>query len=105
MRKAKIFFNNTTLAGLFIENDEKYSYVFEYDPSYIGPPISLTMPISQKIYKFNKFPPFFDGILPEGPQLEALLRLAKLDRTDYFGQLITVGKDLVGAFSAIEEQI
>lgn len=105
MRRAKIFFNNTTLAGIFIAQDEKDRYVFKYDPSYIGPPISLTMPIDQKIYEFNKFPPFFDGILPEGPQLEALLRLAKLDRTDYFGQLITVGQDLVGAFSAIEEQI
>ena len=105
MRKAKIFFNKTILAGILTEQDDKHSYVFEYEPNYFGPPVSLTMPISQKIYEFNKFPPFFDGVLPEGLQLEALLRLAKLDRTDYFGQLVTVGKDLVGAFSAIEEQI
>jgi serine/threonine-protein kinase HipA len=49
------------------------------------------------MYEFKTFPPFFDGLLPEGAQLEGLLRLKKLDRSDYFGQLISVGQDLVGA--------
>ena len=48
-------------------------------------------------YQFDGFPPFFDGLLPEGAQLEALLRQQKLDRDDGFGQLLTVGGDLVGA--------
>lgn len=104
MRKAKVFFNKAILAGILTEKMESQGYVFEYDSHYMGPPVSLTMPMSQKIYEFDKFPPFFDGVLPEGPQLEALLKLAKLDRDDYFGQLITVGKDLVGAF-CVEEFI
>jgi len=99
MRNAKIFFDKTILAGILTEKEEKQGYVFEYDSHYAGPPVSLTMPMSQKRYEFDNFPPFFDGVLPEGPQLEALLKLAKLDRHDYFGQLVTVGKDLVGAFS------
>lgn len=105
MRSAKVFFNKATLAGILTEKDIRQGYVFEYDIHYAGPPVSLTMPISQKVYEFDKFPPFFEGVLPEGPQLEALLRLAKLDRTDYFGQLVRVGKDLVGAFSVEEKQI
>ena len=55
-----------------------------------------------QINHFDKFPSFFDGALPEGPRLEALLRQAKLDRTDYFGQLVTVGADLVGAITVEE---
>ena len=78
------------------------SYVFEYLDGYAGQSISLTMPILQKRYEFDKFPSFFDGALPEGPRLEALLRQAKLDRTDYFGQLVTVGADLVGAITVEE---
>jgi serine/threonine-protein kinase HipA len=105
MRKAKVFYNKNILVGILTEMTENESYRFEYDPNYIGPPISLTMPISQKIYEFNHFPAFFDGVLPEGLQLEALLRLAKLDRKDYFGQLVKVGKDLVGAFSVVKVQI
>lgn len=103
MRSARVFFNKT-LAGRLIEKEERSGYVFKYEGNYQGQPISLTMPINQKIYEFEKFPSFFEGVLPEGPQLEALLRQAKLDRNDYFGQLVTVGADLVGAVSVEEEQ-
>ena len=101
MRKAKVFFNGME-AGVLTETETGKTYVFEYLEGYAGQNISLTIPISQKRYEFDKFPPFFDGVLPEGPRLEALLRQAKLDRTDYFGQLITVGADLVGAITVEE---
>ncbi len=72
-------------------------YSFEYEPGYAGPPVSLALPLRRDAYRFDRFPPFFDGLLPEGWQLEALLRQAKLDRTDLFGQLLAVGADPVGA--------
>jgi serine/threonine-protein kinase HipA len=99
MRTAKIYYNNQILAGLLIEVNFQKEYLFEYDKNYDGPPVSLTMPIAHKIYNFDKFPPYFEGVLPEGSQLQALLKLEKLDTNDYFGQLVCVGKDLVGAFS------
>ena len=51
----------------------------------------------KEVYRFKAFPSFFEGLLPEGPQLDALLRKAKLDKKDYFGQLLQVGNDLVGS--------
>lgn len=75
---------------------EGSGYVFQYDADYEGSSISLTMPVRRAPYVFETFPPFFDGLLPEGARLEALLRQAKLDGSDYFGQLVTVGEDLVG---------
>jgi serine/threonine-protein kinase HipA len=54
------------------------------------------MPISQKEYLFDRFPPFFDGLLPEGIMLEALLRNGKIDRDDHMSQLLVVGHDMVG---------
>ena len=56
----------------------------------------------QKKYTFNKFPPFFEGLLPEGIQLEGLLKLNKIDRNDLFSQLIAVGDDVVGAVTVKE---
>ena len=76
-------------------------FAFVYDPAYRGPPVSLTMPVAGGRYDFAGFPPFFDGVLPEGPQLEALLRHGKLDRDDLLGQLLYVGGDLVGAVTAL----
>jgi serine/threonine-protein kinase HipA len=100
MRKARILVNGIE-AGIF-EKLKGGKYRFNYHPDYHGAPVSLTMPLSNRIYEFDVFPPFFEGLLPEGVMLEALLRKYKIDRNDYFGQLIKVGQDVVGAVT-IEE--
>jgi serine/threonine-protein kinase HipA len=46
--------------------------------------------------------PYFDGLLPEGILLEGLLKQRKIDKYDYFSQLVTVGGDLVGAVTVQE---
>lgn len=97
MRKAKIFMNGIE-AGI-LEEISQNQYQFIYHTHYQGAPISLTMPTQKTIYEFNQFPPFFEGLLPEGILLEALLRKYKLDKNDYFGQLIKIGHDVVGAVS------
>lgn len=94
MRKAKIY-NFGKLAGVLAELENGFS--FKYDEDYSGDPISLTMPISQVEFVYTEFPPFFDGLLPEGTQLEALLRQTKIDRNDHLSQLIEVGEDFVGS--------
>lgn len=100
MRKALIRIKNIS-AGI-LEELQNGQYQFTYQPEYKGLPVSLTMPLTQQIYHYEKFPPFFEGLLPEGMMLEALLRKFKLDKYDYFGQLLIVGKDVVGAVT-IEE--
>ena len=101
MRSAEIQVHGVR-AGLLEELEPRRSYRFAYDPGYRGPPVSLTMPVSDDPYTFDRgFPPFFDGLLPEGPQLEALLRLRKIDRSDLFAQLLAVGRDMVGAVTAL----
>ena len=101
MRKAKIY-NFGRFAGILIEENGKY--IFSYEDNYSGPPISRTMPLEKREYKFTNFPPFFDGLLPEGNQLEALLKLNKIDRYDYFSQLLAVGKELVGSVTVEEDK-
>jgi serine/threonine-protein kinase HipA len=95
VRSAVVYQHNIP-AGVLSQLDRS-TYEFLYRPGYEGPPISLTMPVRPEPYRFNGFPPFFDGLLPEGFQLEALLRQAKLDRHDYLGQLLQVGSDMVGS--------
>lgn len=95
MREACIKVNGVEAGRL--EELDNGKYKFTYRADYHGAPVSLTMPLEKSIYDFNKFPPFFEGLLPEGVMLEALLRKYKLDKNDYFGQLIKVGHDVVGA--------
>lgn len=100
MRKARVLVNAHE-AGVLAEV-QAGQYVFTYNDDYRGAPVSLTMPLKNKRYEYDKFPPFFDGLLPEGVMLEGLLRKYKLDKTDYLGQLMKVGRDVVGAVT-IEE--
>ena len=100
MSIARVLVNDLE-AGVLEELPGK-KYQFMYHSDYQGAPISLTMPLTRKIYEFDVFPPFFEGLLPEGMMLEALLRKYKIDRNDYFKQLITVGQDVVGAVTVKE---
>ena len=86
------------LAGYLQEGNDGL-WLFTYVDGYQGIPVSLTLPIRKQSYTFEEFPPVFEGLLPEGPQLEALLKKHKIDRRNTFTQLITVGKDLVGSLS------
>jgi serine/threonine-protein kinase HipA len=95
MKSANIFQKNE-LAGLLDALDDG-SYRFTYKVGYRGEPVSLTMPTSQPVWEFPRFPSPFEGLLPEGVQLDALLRIRKLDKHDLFGQLLAVGQDVVGS--------
>lgn len=101
MKKAKIY-NFGIFAGVLIEKEGGFQ--FYYDENYFGEPVSLSMPVGQKKFTYDIFPPFFDGLLPEGTQLEALLRQTKIDRNDFLSQLIEIGQDLVGSVTVLAEE-
>jgi serine/threonine-protein kinase HipA len=101
MRKAKVYVKSVE-AGILTELIQGKDYIFEYHAEYDGLAVSRTMPIKVKVYKFDTFPPFFDGLLPEGIQLEGLLKIKKIDKNDCFSQLISVGEDMVGVVTVKE---
>ncbi len=87
----------------FGDDPSVLTYRFEYFEQYNREPVSLTMPVRLKTFDFEHFPPFFEGVLPEGGRLEGLLRIRKIDKFDYFSQLLWVGQDLVGAVTVFEK--
>ena len=95
MRKAIVYVHNNR-AGVLTEVSPT-EYYFEYDDNYKGDSVSLTMPTSQRKYSYNSFPPFFDGLLPEGEMLDGLLENINCSSNDYFSQLIAIGGNMVGA--------
>lgn len=98
MRRAEVFVDNR-FAGELWELEPKRRYRFSYENSYDGQPVSLLMPLEHRFYEFEGFPPFFEGLLPEGAMLDALLRIRKIDRDDFFAQLIAVGEETIGNVS------
>ena len=61
MRKAKIYVKGAE-AGTLTELQQGKEYLFEYLDGYEGLEVSKTMPKNVKVYKFDKFQPFFDGL-------------------------------------------
>lgn len=96
MRRAEVLMHGIP-AGILEEIEAGKKYRFAYFNDYLGSSIALTMPVDENEFVFDRFPPFFDGLLPEGLLLEGLLKLRKIDKNDYLSQLIAVGGDLVGA--------
>ena len=88
-------YNHDIEAGVLSEDDGVFCFLYQDD--YEGEPVSLTLPVRSQAYKFSSFPPFFEGLLPEGFQLESLLRAKKIDADDYMAQLEAVGQDCVGS--------
>ena len=101
MRKAKVYVKGIQ-AGILSELKQGIEYCFEYLEDYKGLEVSRTMLTDQKRYSFDKFPPFFEGLLPEGVQLEGLLKIKKIDKDDLFSQLMAVGDELVGVITVKE---
>ena len=73
-----------------------FSYEAEYLESENTLPVSLTMPLSDEVYKSNVLFPFFDGLIPEGWLLGLVNRNWKIDPQDRFGLLLAVCKDCIG---------
>jgi serine/threonine-protein kinase HipA len=103
VRSARVYVNGQP-AAVLQELTPGKRYAVRYDEGYAGPPVSLTMPVSTREYKFGTFPSFFEGLLPEGDMLESLLRQRKIDASDYFSQLLAVGHEMVGAVT-VEEMV
>lgn len=98
MKRSASIYQQDVLAGYLVEKEDG-TWAFSYHEGYDGIPVSLTLPVQSEPYHFHRFPPFFEGLLPEGVMQEALLRRLKIDKSDYFEQLLAVGRDLVGSIT------
>ena len=98
-----LVYNNGILAGS-IENDGNGHYLFQYEDVYFTdkryPPVSLTLPKTQKEYRSEKMFAFFYGLLSEGINKEIQCRLYKIDEDDDFTRLLlTTQHDTIGSIT------
>ena len=100
MRKAEIKFNEQ-MAG-FLSQDEN-GFHFVYEKSYLNRvnpvPVSLTLPLQEKVFDSLVLFPFFDGLIPEGWLLDIAETNWKLNPRDRMGLLLACCKDCIGAVS------
>ncbi len=108
MRKAKILFKDEE-AGVLTQHDDG-SFTFNYNNAWMAdnnkPGISLTLPKTSQEFRSEFLFPFFFNMLPEGSNKQVVCKLNKIDKTDYFGLLITTAKyDSIGAVRVIKTEM
>lgn len=76
---------------------DEQGYLFSYYPEYSGPPLSLSLPVSQRQFFSATLHPYFTSLAPEGWLKNRYSQLLKRDENDLLGMLIDNGKNLIGA--------
>lgn len=105
MRQAKVLFKEQE-AGLLSQLDDG-TFTFSYHAAWLNdpgkPPVSLTLPKTDKEYRSPHLFPFFYNMLPEGSNKLVVCRENRIDKNDYFGLLMTIAKhDTIGAVNIIK---
>ncbi len=100
MRQARIFFKGEE-AGLLTQHDDggfTYRYHDQWFVDAEKPPISLTLPKTEKEYHSEHLFPFFFNMLPEGANKQVVCTQMRIDTEDAFGLLLTTARyDTIGA--------
>lgn len=87
-----------------LRQHNRNSYEFTYDDAWFEnpdkPPVSLTMPKTQKVYTADHLFPYFFNMLSEGVNRKLQARQLKIDEEDYFGLLLEIARvDTIGAIT------
>ncbi len=101
-KEGHVYFDHIP-AGIISETDEGYEFVYNTDYLRMpgARPVSLTLPLSDKVYQSKVLFPFFDGLIPEGWLLDIAVEHWKIRPTDRFQLLMASCKDAIGAVSII----
>ncbi len=100
MKKAKVYMYEK-MAGILTEDENGFH--FQYEQSYLklkeAEPISLTLPLTNSVFKSKTMFPFFDGLIPEGWLLDIAQKNWKLNPRDRMQILLKACQDCIGAVS------
>lgn len=83
-----------------------FSYCEEWLEHPSRRPVSLSLPLSSRVYHGDKVLNFFDNLLPDNPQIRARLqRRFRLASDRPFDLLASIGRDCVGAIQITEDAV
>lgn len=96
-RKGYVYVQDS-FAGTIAETED--GYTFSYDTAYReredAVAVSLTLPLSEEVYRSPTLFSFFDGLIPEGWLLEMVSRNWKIAEEDRFGLMLSACRDCIG---------
>lgn len=99
-----VLFNQQLIGKLWSQDRVLY---FQYEKKWFTAPnafaLSPRLPLSDTLFSGDEPAFFFSNLLPEGPMLNAILKLKKIPAGDLYAQLDAVGEEAAGAFSIVND--
>ena len=107
MNKLIFYYQDKIVGFLIFDEEERLS--FQYDNSWLSYkdrfPLSIAVPLSEKIYGHLETKSFFENLLPEGEIKDLIEAHGKSSIKSEFGFLKEFGGDCAGAFKILPETI
>lgn len=95
------------LVGYILAHSEENAE-FIYDDEYIkmpeSRPISISLPLEEKIFNFERTKNFFEGLLPEGFTRRCVANWMHKDENDYISILAGLGRECLGAIKIVSDE-
>lgn len=107
MSKLIIYYQEMVVGHLVFDKEERLS--FQYDKTWLAFkdrfPLSLALPLEEKIHGHLETKSFFENLLPEGEIKDLLEAHGKSSIKSEFGFLQEFGGDCAGAFKVLPEKV
>ncbi|MGN0907043.1 MAG: HipA domain-containing protein, partial [Bullifex sp.] len=100
MGKLTVYHDGKIVGWIF--SDAVSGLSFRYS-EYADFRLSVSLPISDRIYSSKETEPFFSGLLPDGEQRIRMAAAAHVSASSWFRLLRKYGRDVAGALEILEE--
>ena len=99
--KTLIVFHRGKLVGSILDKASTgISFQYSDDADFR---LSVSLPLSNKIYTAKEIEPFFSGLLPDGELREQIAKDAHVSSSSWFKLLSNYGREIAGAIEIIED--
>ena len=96
-----MFFHRGKLVGSILDKASTgISFQYSDDADFR---LSVSLPLSNKIYTAKEIEPFFSGLLPDGELREQIAKDAHVSSSSWFKLLSNYGREIAGAIEIIED--
>ncbi len=107
MSRLTVYYQEREVGYLTFNQDERLS--FQYEKKWLSSkdrfPLSIALPLSEKVYDHLVTKSFFENLLPEGEIKKIISAHGKSSLQSDFGFLLEFGGDCAGAFKVLPDKV
>ena len=100
MKTLIVFYRGKLIGSILDKASTGISFQYSDDADFR---LSVSLPLSNKIYTAKEIEPFFSGLLPDGELREQIAKDAHVSSSSWFKLLSNYGREIAGAIEIIED--